>query len=167
MIKVLFVAELPGNVNILTKLVAEVHGLFPCQFWYGQECVDLLCFLLAPQVLQRNVSHGDQLSREVPVGAGVDEVPLLGVDLSAAGLLSHLLLRHRPGKAVDSALERKADPMISHLSQTLISAMIPMKGFLSKEYRPTMRNNSSDSPAPVMMSPSYFPASQSSIDLLI
>ena len=92
MIKVLFVGELPSNVNIFTKLVAEVQGLLPGQFWYGQKGVDLLCFLLTPQVLQGDLSQGDELGREVPVGGGVDEVPLLGVDLSAAGLLSQLLL---------------------------------------------------------------------------
>ena len=87
-------------MNIFTKLVTEILCFLFCQFRYRQEGVDLLCSLVTLQLLQRNVSHGDQLSREVPVGAGVDEVPLLGVDLSAAGLLSHLLLRHRPGKAV-------------------------------------------------------------------
>ena len=92
MIKVLFVGELPSDVNIFTKLVAEVHCLLPGQFWYGQKGVDLLSFLLTPQVLQRDLSQGDQLCREVPVGGGVDEGPLLGVDLSAAGLLSQLLL---------------------------------------------------------------------------
>ena len=157
MIKILSVCELPSNVNIFTKLVAEIKGLLPGQFGYGHERVDLLCLLLTPQVLQRDVSHGDELGREVPVGVGVDEVPLLGVDLSAAGLLSHLLLRHHPGQ---QTIEREAGPVIYHLSHTLMSAMIPMKGFLSKEYRPTIRTNSSVFPAPVMMLPSYFPTSQ-------
>ena len=49
-----------------------------------------------PQLLQGNINQLDELGRDVPGGGGVDEVPLLAVDLSTAGLLSQLSLRHRP-----------------------------------------------------------------------
>ena len=48
------------------------------------------------QVLYGNINLRDEVGSEVPGGGGVDEVPLLGVDLSTAGLLSQLSLRHRP-----------------------------------------------------------------------
>ena len=96
MIKVLFTVELAGNVNIFTKLVAEIQGLLLGQFRNRKERVDLLGFLPAPHLLQGNVNLGDELGREVPGGGGVDEVPLLGVDLRTAGHLYHLSLRHRP-----------------------------------------------------------------------
>ena len=98
MIKVLFTIELPSNVNIFTKLVTEIQGLIPCEFWNRQEGVDLLIFLLTPHLLQGDLDPGDELGREVPGGGLVDEVPLLGVDLSTAGLLSQLSLRHRPAQ---------------------------------------------------------------------
>ena len=96
MIEVLFTVELPSNVNIFPKLVTEIQGLIPRQFWYRQEGVDLLCSLLTSHLLQGDLDPGDELGREVPGGGLVDEVPLLGVDLGTAGLLSQLSLRHRP-----------------------------------------------------------------------
>ena len=98
MIKVLFTIELPSNVNIFTKLVTEIQGLLSSQFWNRQEGVDLVCFLLAPHLLQWDLNPGDELGREVPAGGGVDEVPLLGVDLNTAGLLSQFSFRHRPSE---------------------------------------------------------------------
>ena len=98
MIKVLFTVELSSNVNIFTKLVAEIQGLVPRHFWYRQEGIDPLCSLMTLQVLHGNINHGDEVGSEVPGGGGVDEVPLLSVDLSTAGLLSQLFLRHRPGQ---------------------------------------------------------------------
>ena len=85
-------------MNIFTKLVAEIQGLLLSQFWNWQEGVDLIISLPAPQLLQGDVNPGDERGREVPGGGGVDEVPLLGVDLSTAGLLSQLNLGHRPGQ---------------------------------------------------------------------
>ena len=98
MVKVLFTVELASNVNLRSKLMTEIHGLLLGQSWYRQEGVDLLCFLLTLQVFQGDVNQGDELGRDVPGGGAVDEVPLLGVDLSTAGLLSQLSLRHRPGQ---------------------------------------------------------------------
>ena len=49
-IKVVFSEELPSNVNIFSKLLAELNGVLHGQLWYGQEDVDLLCLLGAPQV---------------------------------------------------------------------------------------------------------------------
>ena len=97
-IKFLFTVNLPSNVNIFAKFVTEIQGLLPCQLWNRQEGVDLLCSLQAPHLLQWDVNLGDELRREVPGGGLVDEVPLLGVDLGTAGLLSQLSLRHRPGQ---------------------------------------------------------------------
>ena len=97
-VKVLFTVELPSNMNIFTKLVTEILRLLPGQFWYRQEGVDLLCSLQALHLLQGDLDPGDELGREVPGGGLVDEVPLLGVDLGTAGLLSQLSLRHRPGQ---------------------------------------------------------------------
>ena len=96
MVEVIFTVELPSDVNIFAKLLTEIQGLLPGQFWYRQEGVDLLCSLQAPHLLQGDLDPGDELGREVPAGGLVDEVPLLGVDLSTAGLLSQLSLRHRP-----------------------------------------------------------------------
>ena len=96
MIKVLNIKELPSNMNILPKLVAEIQGLLPGKLRDGEEGVDLLCLLLASQVLQGDLSLSDEGGSEVPDGLTVDEVPLLGVDLPAAGLLPQLLLRHHP-----------------------------------------------------------------------
>ena len=47
-----------------------------------------------------------------------------------------------------------------YLFHTLISAMDPMKGFLSKKYLPTIRNNSVSGPALVMIPLSNFPVSK-------
>ena len=110
MIKVLFTVELSGNVNIFTKLVTEIQRLLPRHLWYRQKGVDPLCCLLAPQLLQWDVNHGDELGREVPPGGLVDEVPLLGVDLSTAGLLSQLSLRHRPDQYNPEELFRDQAP---------------------------------------------------------
>ena len=96
MVEVIFTVKLPSNVNIFPKLVTEIQGLLPGQLWNRQEGVDLLCSLMTLDLLQWDVDHGDELGREVPGGGRVDEVPLLGVDLSTAGLLSQLSLRHRP-----------------------------------------------------------------------
>ena len=98
LIEVSFIAKPPSNVDIFTKLVTEIQGLLHRHFWYRQEGVDPLCNLMTLQVLQGNINHADELCREVPAGGVVDEVPLLGVDLSTAGLLSQLSLRHRPGQ---------------------------------------------------------------------
>ena len=98
MIKILFTVELASNVNIRSKLVAEILGLLPCQFWYRQKGVDPLCSLVTLQVLNGNIDSPDEVGRDVPDGGGVDEVPLLGVDLGTAGLLSQLNLGHRPGQ---------------------------------------------------------------------
>ena len=100
MIEIIFTVELPSNGNILTKLVTEILRLLPSHFWYRQEGVDLLCSLQAPHLLQGDLDPGDELGREVPGGGLVDEVPLLGVDLGTAGLLSQLSLRHRPGQYI-------------------------------------------------------------------
>ena len=88
MIKVLFTVELAGNVNIFTKLAAEIQGLLLRQFRNREEGIDLIGFLVAPHLLQGDVDHGDELGREVPLGVGVDEVPLLRIDLSAVFSLS-------------------------------------------------------------------------------
>ena len=77
--------------------MTEVLRLLPRQLWYREEGVDLLIFLLTPHLLQGDHDPGDELGREVPGGGLVDEVPLLGVDLSTAGFPSQLFLRHRPG----------------------------------------------------------------------
>ena len=98
MIKVLLTVELSSNVDIFTKLVTEIQGLLLRQFRNRQEGVDLIGFHLAPHLLQGDLNHGDELpGRDVPVGGAVDEVPLLGVDLSATRLLFQLYLRHCPG----------------------------------------------------------------------
>ena len=96
MIEILFTIELPSNVNIFPKLVAEIQSFLPGHFWYRQEGVDPLCSLVTLQVPCGNINHGDEVCGEVPGGGPVDEVPLLGVDLGTAGLLSQLSLRHRP-----------------------------------------------------------------------
>ena len=98
MIEIIFSIKLPSNVDIFSKLVTEIQGLLHRYFWYWQEGVDLVGFLTAPQFLQWDLNPGDELSREVPGGGGVDEVPLLGVDLSTAGLLSQFSFRHRPSE---------------------------------------------------------------------
>ena len=110
MIKVLSTVELSSNVKIFTKLVTEIHGLLLRQFRNRQEGVDLLCFLLTPHLLQGDVNLGDELGREVPGGGAVDEVPLLGVDLSTAGLLSQLSLRHRPAQYNNNQLDNQFLP---------------------------------------------------------
>ena len=98
MIKVVSGEELASNPNIFSELVTEILRLFPRQLRYGQEGIDLLRFLLAPQVLQRDVRESGHEDRgEVPGGGAVDEVPLLGVDLPAVGLLGQFGLRHGPG----------------------------------------------------------------------
>ena len=129
MIKVLFTVELSSNVNIRSKLVTQILRLLPGQFWHGQEGVDPLLILPAPQVLHGNLGLSDKGGGEVPDGGAVDKVPLLCVHLPAAGLLSQLLLRHGPmvseGWTQDSVL-------LPYLLHMLISAMVPMNGFPSK-----------------------------------
>ena len=98
MIKVVSGEELSSNPNIFSELVTEILRLLPRQLRYGQEGIDLLGLLLAPQVLQRDVlQSGHEVSGEVPTGGAVDEIPLLRVDLPAVGLLGQLGLRHGPG----------------------------------------------------------------------
>ena len=100
-VKVLFTVELSSNVDIRPELVTEIQGLVLRQSGYRQEGVDLLCYLLTLQVLQREVNPGDELGRDVPGGGPVDEVPLLGVDLSTVRLLSQLSFRHGSGQHND------------------------------------------------------------------
>ena len=97
-IEVLFTVEVSSNVNIFTELVTEILRILLRQFRNRQKGVDLIISLLAPHLLQGDVNHGDERRRDVPDGGAVDEVPLLGVDLSTTGLLSQLSLRHRPGQ---------------------------------------------------------------------
>ena len=47
--------------------------------------------------------------------------------------------------------------LTTHLLQTFISAMVPMKGFLSKGYRPTIKIRCEFGAAPVMMLLSNLP----------
>ena len=96
MIKVIFVENLSSNVNIISKLMAEVQSLRLGKLRYGQERVDILRLLLAPEVLGGNVHQSDEVGGEVPAGGVVDHVPLLGVDLPAVCLNCQLCLRHRP-----------------------------------------------------------------------
>ena len=110
-IKVLFTIKLPSNVNIRSKLVTKILSLFSCQFWYRQEGVDPLCSLLTLQLLNGNINHPDEFGREAPGGGVVDEVPLLGVDLSTAGLLSQLSLRHRPGRQDEMSSRAQPSPV--------------------------------------------------------
>ena len=58
MIEVLFTVELPSNVDIFTELVTEIQGLRPRYFWYRQESIDPLCFLVTLQVLYGNIDPG-------------------------------------------------------------------------------------------------------------
>ena len=111
LIEVSFIAKPPSNVDIFTKLVTEIQGILHRHFWYRQEGVGPLCYLMTLQVLQGNINHGDELGREVPAGGVVDEVPLLGVDLSTAGLLSQLSLRHRPGRQDEMSSRAQPSPV--------------------------------------------------------
>ena len=115
LVKVLFTVELSSNVNLRSKLVTEILRLLPRQFWNRQEGVDPLCSLLTLQVLHGNINHGNEVRRDVPGGGAVDEVPLLGVDLTAACLLSQLSLRHRPGQHDDMSSFKCQDGIVSNI----------------------------------------------------
>ena len=114
-IEVLFTVELSSNVNIFTELVTEILRILLRQFRNRQKGVDLIISLLAPHLLQGDVNHGDERRRDVPDGGAVDEVPLLGVDLTAACLLSQLSLRHRPGQHDDMSSLKCQDGIVSNI----------------------------------------------------
>ena len=110
-IEVLFRVKMPSDVNFLSKLVTEISGLLLSQSWYWQKGVDPLCYLVTLQVLSGNIYHGDEVGSEAPGTGLVDEVPLLGVDLSTAGLLSQLSLRHRPGRQDEMSSRAQPSPV--------------------------------------------------------